>query len=149
MREAPPDVVDGQTLKPLAERFFTAWFEQLAKDCEQFAKDWRSGGLHERIIVTRELDSTFHRKETMEEALRRKLGKIEFGWHRLQVRGDEFVSAMYRGGSLVVYASGLEPMKIRNRWGPDKEVEDTFLVYSAANTRLWFRVSKTPCATGG
>ena len=110
MRAATLDPKNEQALKVLAERFFDVNFEQLYKD-------QRKGGLHELFVAPRKIleDQThlpvIRKPETGEEALLRELEKIEFDWHRFELRGNDFVSAMYRGGALVVYTGDYESIK--------------------------------------
>lgn len=102
MRAATLDPKNEQALKVLAERFFDVNFEQLYKD-------QKKGGLHELFRVLRAKDAT-GKLETGEAGVLRELEKIEFDWHRFELRGNDFVSAMYRGGALVVYAGDYESM---------------------------------------
>ncbi len=120
LREPAPDTDGGAAPKPLPERFFDASFEQLERV-------GRARGLGERFRVTRE-------GQTRQEALVRELEKIEFDWHRLEVRGQDFVSAMRRDGALVVYAGFIT--NLQYRWGSDKEEEEEFLVHIRWRDRL-------------
>ncbi|NMO19618.1 hypothetical protein HPC49_12510 [Pyxidicoccus fallax] len=88
-----------QALKLLSERFFDASFEQLQKD-------QLKGGLREASLVMRRVlqDVPVVKRESGPEGVTRELEKIEYDWHRIEFRGNAFVSAMYRGGALAVYA---------------------------------------------
>ncbi|MCP3142998.1 SH3 domain-containing protein [Pyxidicoccus xibeiensis] len=120
MRAATLDLENEQALTLLAERFFDVHFEQLVKDRKQ-------GGLHEAFVVKREIVenreglSAEQRKETGEEGLLRELEKIEYDWHRFQLRGNDFVSAVYRDGALVVYTGSYLSMNRRYALEEDQE----------------------------
>ncbi|NMO19617.1 hypothetical protein HPC49_12515 [Pyxidicoccus fallax] len=103
MRAATLDSKNEQALKLLADLFFDVNFEQLLKDRKK-------GGLHEAFIVKRRELEDPKRKETGEEGLLRELEKIEYDWHRFQLRRNDFVSAMYRDGALVVYTGDYESL---------------------------------------
>lgn len=102
MRAASLDPKNEQALKVLSERFFEVNFEQLLKDRKK-------GGLHELFVVQRAEDAS-GKWEPGEAGLLRELEKIEYDWHRFELRGNDFVSAMYRDGTLVVYTGDYESM---------------------------------------
>jgi len=120
MRAATLDSKNEQALKLVAERFFDVNFEQLLKDTKK-------GGLHEAFVVKREVLEDKERfpvvkkKETGEEALLRELEKIEYDWHQLQLRGNDFVSAMYRDGALIVYTGYYLSMNRRYKLEDDQD----------------------------
>ncbi|QRK11609.1 SH3 domain-containing protein [Archangium violaceum] len=101
-RAATLDPQNEQAPDLLAELFFELNFEQLAKDKVK-------GGLHEAIVVTRRWDHSQNRQRSREESLIWELEKIEYDWHQFRLRGGDFVSAMYRNGSLVVYTGYISP----------------------------------------
>lgn len=105
LRAATLDSENAQALKLVSDLFFDVSFEQLLKDRDLRR---RKGGFHELFKVRREVKSTYPKttRESGEEALLRELEKVEFDWHRFEARGHDFISAMYRGGELVVYAGG-------------------------------------------
>ncbi|MBZ4423177.1 hypothetical protein [Myxococcus sp. RHSTA-1-4] len=114
MRAATLDSKNEQALKLLADLFFDVNFEQLLKDTDK-------GGLHESFVVKREVLEDQNRKETGEECLLRELEKIEYDWHRFQLRRNDFVSAMYRDGALVVYTGNYLSMKGRYKLEDDQD----------------------------
>ncbi|MFP2923632.1 hypothetical protein ACLESO_00145 [Pyxidicoccus sp. 3LG] len=109
LRAAILEAKNTQALKLLADLFFDVQFEQLQKDSKK-------GGLRETFTVTREeredrsKGPTVMRKETGEEGLLRELERIEYDWHRFQLRDNDFVSAMYRDGALIVYTGYFESL---------------------------------------
>ncbi|QSQ21738.1 hypothetical protein JY651_42395 [Pyxidicoccus parkwayensis] len=105
MRAATLDSENAQALKLVSDLFFDVSFEQLLKDRE---RNRRKGGFRERFRVMREVESSYPKlkRESGEAALLRELEKLDFDWHRIEFRDAGFVSAMYRGGELVVYAGG-------------------------------------------
>jgi len=109
MRAATLDSENAQALKLLAGLFFDVSFEQLAKDRELHRT---KGSFREIFKVRREVkqDVPAVKRETGEEALLRELEKIEYDWHRFELRGNSFVSAMYRGGALVVSSGAFASM---------------------------------------
>jgi len=111
---------DEQALKLLAERFFDVNFDQLAKDRDTRR---RKGAFRESFKVLREVvqDIPVVKRETGQEGILRELEKIEYDWHRIEFRGNAFVSAMHRGGALVVYAGAFSSMRWRSELGDRDE----------------------------
>ncbi len=120
MRAATLDSKNEQALKLVAERFFDVNFEQLLKDRKK-------GGLYETFVVKREVLEDKERPpaasklETGVEALLRELEKIEYDWHQFQLRGNDFVSAMYRDGALIVYTGYYLSMNRRYKLEDDQD----------------------------
>lgn len=110
MRAATLAPESEQALTLLSERFFDVNFEQLAKDRD---KRRRKGGFREKFKVLRAVtqDVPVVKRETGKEGILRELEKIEYDWHRIEFRGNTFVSAMHRDGALVVYAGAYSSMR--------------------------------------
>ncbi|MFP2907222.1 hypothetical protein ACLESD_19665 [Pyxidicoccus sp. 3LFB2] len=117
-RAATLDPRNEQALKHVSDLFFDVNFEQLLKDRDLRR---RKGGFREMFKVAREVESSRPKmkRESGEAALLRELEKRDFDWHRIEFRDSGFVSAMYRGGELVVYAGAFVSL------GGMEELNDT------------------------
>ncbi|HLL52249.1 MAG TPA: hypothetical protein VK447_01800 [Myxococcaceae bacterium] len=115
-RAAALDPKNEKALDLLAELFFEVNFEQLDKDSSK-------GGLHEAVTIKRKMDHDLGRQRNVEESFIWELEKIEYDWHQLRLRDGDFVSAMYREGSLVVYTGYISPSAGKGRYG---KTLDTF-----------------------
>lgn len=103
-RAATLEPQNEQAQELLADLFFEVNFKQLQKDKKK-------GGLHESFVITCNLGDSAKPKKTYPECLTRELEKIEYDWHQVRFQGNDFVSAMYREGSLVVYSGRISPRR--------------------------------------
>lgn len=103
-RAATLEPQNEQAQELLADLFFEVNFQQLQKDKKK-------GGLHESFVITCNLGGSARPKKTYPECLTRELEKIEYDWHQVKFQDNDFVSAMYREGALVVYSGRISPRR--------------------------------------
>ncbi|WNG32598.1 SH3 domain-containing protein [Archangium violaceum] len=127
-RAATLDPQHEQAPDLLAELFFELNFEQLAKDKVK-------GGLHEAVVVTCNQAFSAAPKKTHEECLISELEKIEYDWHHVRIRDNNFVSAMYRDGSLVVYTGHISRRTGKGRFN-DGDDEFNAIVESRSSSAV-------------
>ncbi|WNG39990.1 hypothetical protein F0U61_44635 [Archangium violaceum] len=103
-RAATLESQNEQALQLLADLFFEVNFKQLQKDKKK-------GGLHESFVATCNEVYSGRPRRTYQECLTRELEKIEYDWHQVRFQDNDFISAMYREGSLVVFTGRISPRR--------------------------------------